>query len=146
MAVDGPAQLTILWDLDGTPCRRTGALCDAHVEAITQATGLEPLSVNPGQGMTDSQILTDMLGRIGLPVSREVLFACIEALDTISCAPDRLDAYAEQPFARRTLLELNEWGQYLLTGNSRARTSAKLRQMGILELIQRREPFCDEIH
>jgi hypothetical protein len=45
MAVDGPAQLSILWDLNGTLCRRTGVVSDAHVEAITQVTGLEPLSV-----------------------------------------------------------------------------------------------------
>ncbi len=146
--MDDSSQLTILWDLDGTLCRRIGDVSDAHVEAITQVTGLEPLSVTPGQGMTDTQILIEMLGRIGVPVSREVLSSCLEVLDTIGCAPDRLTAYAEQPFARSTLLELNEqgWTQCLLTGNTQARARAKLRQIGMLELIEWKQLFCDELH
>jgi phosphoglycolate phosphatase-like HAD superfamily hydrolase len=122
----------ILWDIDGTLIYNTPTAGSLYLDAIEHVTGVRPtVPVDNPHGMTEGQLLTEILQKNGLPQDRlgEVLYdldvlsreqherghvrdACVGASEAIAAVAER------------------GWVNALLTGNGPDRARYKLLAAG----------------
>ena len=138
----------VLWDLDGTLGVRSTPSGDIHRLAVERAVGPCPVSPEPGQGMTDSEIVRWLLVANGFPSSSEILSSCLDRLDALSLEPHRANAYRPLPCVPDALSDLAHegWIHGILTGNTASRTNSKLSKIDSAQAIAWQWVFHDNLH
>lgn len=138
----------ILWDVDGTLGFRTTASVNMHKLAVERTVGPCPLAPEPGQGMTDSEIVRALLHSNGFPSSSEVLQPCMELLDALSQEPNRAVGYLPLPCVPDALSGLTRdgWTHGILTGNTAKRAKSKLKRIDSTQTIAWHWVFHDNLH
>jgi phosphoglycolate phosphatase len=123
----------ILWDIDGTLIRNTPSAGSLYIDAIEHVTGVRPtLPVENSSGMTEGQLLTELLAINGLDTARlgEVLYDLdVLSRDQFERGWDRDQcAGVEEALAAVTA---RGWTNALLTGNGPNRARYKLLAAGL---------------
>ncbi|MEP6478834.1 MAG: HAD hydrolase-like protein [Rhodoglobus sp.] len=123
----------ILWDIDGTLILNNVKAGSLYVDSIRDVTGTAPtVRVKDPHGMTEGQLLAEILGVNGLDVA--ALPAVLTRLDELSLATYELGETRER--AAGVLEALAEvtahgWTNALLTGNGPRRARYKVAAAGI---------------
>jgi phosphoglycolate phosphatase len=127
----------ILWDIDGTLIKSKSSKTDKHFCAFQLVTGKDKnLSINTA-GMTDLQILFELLNLNGMKIDNKIkvdFFNKINELTEVdlSIEPSKLnpgvDLIIDKTFK-------NGWINGLLTGNTPERARFKLQNLNIFTKI-----------
>lgn len=123
----------VLWDIDGTLVKNTPSAGTLYIDAIEHVTGVRPTErVEHPHGMTEGQLLTEMMRLNGLDTTRlgEVLFDLdVLSRDQFERGWDR-DPCVGVDEALAAVAERG-WVNALLTGNGPNRARYKLLAAGL---------------
>lgn len=123
----------ILWDIDGTLIQNTPSGGSLYLDAVEHVTGVRPTErVSDPHGMTEGQLLTEILRVNGLDTSRlgEVLYDLdVLSRDQFERGWDRDQCAGVE--AALAAVSARSWTNALLTGNGPNRARYKLLAAGL---------------
>lgn len=123
----------ILWDIDGTLIQNTPSAGSLYIDAIEHVTGVRPeRQVEDSSGMTEGQLLTELLAINGLDTARlgEVLYDLdVLSRDQFERGWDRDQCVGVEDAL--AAVSARGWTNALLTGNGPNRARYKLLAAGL---------------
>jgi phosphoglycolate phosphatase-like HAD superfamily hydrolase len=127
----------ILWDIDGTLIKSKSSKTDKHFRAFQLVTGKDMnLSINTA-GMTDLQILFELLNLNGIKIDNKIKVDFFNKINELTEVDLRIDPSKLNPGVELIIDKTfkNGWINGLLTGNTPERARLKLQNLNIFTKI-----------